>query len=216
MSEAQIVYRSGSNPVVFFGGESSMPTWAEDRLKGYMDAAGVESLQISSGYRSPEDQARIMSDNVRNHGIASQRALYGHNGNLILDEYPDQAAMAARIRSIGPDKVSKHMAEDAVVFDIAPSSIPGSGFEDLKSVMKAAPQNVNWRQDPDTIYEIGELLYPPKDPALHVEFPGNSAGVLADDSSDGSGLGVGDVVGGALLAFAGYKAVKYLKDKRKR
>ncbi len=74
MSDAQIVYRSG---VKFFGGRSKMPAWAEDRLRGYMDDAGVPVLQISSGYRTPEDQARIMYDNIQAHGLSSQRALYG-------------------------------------------------------------------------------------------------------------------------------------------
>lgn len=212
MSDAQIVYHSN---VVFFGGARKMPAWAEDRLRGYMDEAGVEALQISSGYRSPEDQARIMAQNVDQHGMASQRALYGANGNRVLDAYPNQAAMAAVIRSIGPEKVSRHMAEDAVVFDIAPSSISGSGFEDLKSVMKEAPQNQNWRQDPDTLYEIGELYYPPKDPALHVEFPNNSAGIQSDGSEEG-GIGVGDVVAGGLIAVVGYKVGKALIARRRK
>ena len=199
---AQIVYHSN---VKFAGGATKMPKWAEDRLSEYADDAGVDALQVSSGYRSPEDQARIMSDNVANHGMASQRALYGANGNRILDQYPNQTAMAAKVREIGPEKVSRHMATDAVVFDVAPSSMSSSGFESLKSRMKSAPQNAAWRQDPETIYEIGELFYPPKDPALHVEFPGNSSGVKVDDSS---GIGVGDVVVGGLILAVGYKVAQ--------
>ena len=212
MSDPQIVYHSN---VKFLDG-FELPAWARDRLLGYMSDAGVDVLQISSGYRSPEDQARIMSDNVRSHGMASQRALYSSLGNQVLDAYPDQSAMVDVIRRIGPEHISRHMAEDAITFDIAPSSMPSDQSAALLARLRQAPQNSKWREDPDTIYEIGELYWPPKDPAYHVEFPGNSAGVLADGSSDGSGLGVGDVVGGVILVAAGYKGIQYLRNRRKR
>jgi hypothetical protein len=207
----QIVYRSN---VVFLNGQT-MPRWAEDRLRGYMDEAGVPSLQISSGYRSPEDQARIMSDNVRGTSMAKQRALYSSLGNQVLDAYPDQAAMVAVIRRIGPEHISRHMAEDAITFDIAPSSMPGgmNGTEAqaLLSVLRAAPQNAKWRDDSEHIYEIGELYWPPKDPAIHVEFPNTSSGVSDDDSA---GLGVGDVVVAGLILAVGYKVAQTVLRRR--
>ena len=204
---ALVVIRSG---VKFADGSSKMPAWAEDRLKAYLDAAGVDSALISSAYRSPEDQARIMSENVAAHGMASQRALYSSLGNQILDAYPDRARMVDVIKRIGPDKISRHMATDAVTFDIAPSSLPGgvdgSAYNRLLGVLRHAPQNAKWRNDPGTIYEVGELFWPPKDPAIHVEFPGNSRGVLAQGNT--SGIGIGDVVVAGLVLFVGAKIAK--------
>ena len=206
---ALVVIRSG---VKFSDGSNKMPAWAEDRLKGYLDAAGVESVLVSSAYRSPEDQARIMAENVAAHGMASQRALYGALGQQVLDAYPNQAAMAAVVRRIGPERISRHMATDAVTFDLAPSSLPGgvggAAYERLLRVLRAAPQNARWRDDTGTIYEVGELFWPPKDPAIHVEFPGNSRGVLAQGNT--SGIGVGDVVAGGLVLFVGLKIAKEL------
>lgn len=209
---ALVVIRSG---VKFSDGTSTMPKWAEDRLKTYLDAAGVDSVLVSSAYRSPEDQARIMSENVVAHGLSSQRALYGSTGNQVLDAYPDRAKMVDVIKRIGPERISRHMATDAVTFDLAPSSLPGgvdgSAYNRLLKVLRAAPQNNRWRDDMGSIYEIGELYWPPKDPAIHVEFPGNSRGVLAQGNT--SGLGVGDVVVGALALFVGFKVVKTFTEK---
>ena len=204
---ALVVIRSG---VKFADGSNKMPAWAEDRLKAYLDAAGVDSVLVSSAYRSPEDQARIMSENVAAHGLASQRALYSALGNQVLDAYPDRARMVDVIRRIGPEKISRHMATDAVTFDLAPSSLPGgaggSAYNKLLGVLRRAPQNARWREDPGTIYEVGELFWPPKDPAIHVEFPGNSRGVLAQGNT--SGIGIGDVVVAGLVLFVGAKIAK--------
>ena len=206
---ALVVIRSG---VKFSDGSSKMPAWAEDRLKSYLDAAGVDSVLVSSAYRSPEDQARIMAENVAARGMASQRALYSSLGNQVLDAYPNQANMAAVIRRIGPQNISRHMAEDAVTFDLAPSSLPGgvdgAAYNRLLRVLRAAPQNARWRQDMGTIYEVGELFWPPKDPAIHVEFPGNSRGVLTQGNT--SGIGIGDVVATGLVLFVGVKIAKEL------
>lgn len=209
---ALVVIRSG---VKFSDGTNKMPRWAEDRLKTYLDAAGVDSILVSSAYRSPEDQARIMSENVVAHGMSSQRALYGATGNQVLDAYPNQTNMAAVIRRIGPERISRHMATDAITFDLAPSSLPGgvggAAYDRLLDVLRNAPQNNRWRNDTGTIYEIGELFWPPKDPAIHVEFPGNSMGVVAQGNT--SGLGIGDVVAGALAMFVGFKVYKTFMEK---
>ncbi len=217
MSDAQIVYRSG---VKFFGGRSKMPAWAEDRLRGYMDDAGVPVLQISSGYRTPEDQARIMYDNIQAHGLASQRALYGATPNRVLDVYESNsgspradviAAMADKIREIGPEKISRHMAEDAITFDISPSSMPSDQATSLLSRMRQVPNNPSWRSS-SSVPEIGELYWPPKDPAYHVEFPIASAPADAETDTESGGLGIADVViGGAAVAGVVLAARKIMK-----
>jgi hypothetical protein len=137
----------------------------EDILK----AAGLTSCLISSTARSPADQARIMFENIEAHGVANQKALYAAAGDAVIDTYSQakkagktpkqiQAAMEAKIISIGPAKVSRHCADPKklVVVDIAPSSIGSkSAFEKAVRADK----------------RVKKFLLPPLDPAYHLEIP---------------------------------------------
>ena len=54
------------------------------RCLDIMNESNNSSIKINSTARSPEDQARIMSENVEGQGMKSQRALYGSRGQKSL------------------------------------------------------------------------------------------------------------------------------------
>jgi len=123
-----------------------------------MNKSKNNSILITSGTRTPEDQARIMKNNVDIHGMEGQKSLYKASGQQVLDYYPDQKAMTDEIYRLGPSNVSKHCGDPNKinVLDIAPSSIK------YQNEFKSAILNDS---------RVSKLLYPPKDPALHLEIP---------------------------------------------
>jgi len=139
-------------------------------LRDIMRTADVARLTITSTQRSPQDQARVMFDNIERDGVARQKALYKAAGQSVIDAYAAaksagksadeiKAAMLARILQIGPEKVSRHAADPKVlnVFDISPSSVAnGAAF------VAAA------RGD----RRVAKVLTPAEhDPAFHLEIP---------------------------------------------
>lgn len=143
-------------------------------LQDIMRVANVVRLTITSTQRSPQDQARVMFDNIVREGVAKQKALYKAPGQSVIDAYVTaknagksaddiKAAMVARILEVGPDKVSRHAADPKVlnVFDISPSSVSAS--EDVQQAFVRVA-----RKDP----RVSKVLTPAdNDPAFHLEIP---------------------------------------------
>ena len=139
-------------------------------LRDIMRTADVARLTITSTQRSPQDQARVMFDNIVRDGVARQKALYKPAGQSVIDAYvtaknagesPDdiKAAMVARILEIGPEKVSRHAADPKVlnVFDVSPASVARQ-----TAFVQAA------RND----HRVAKVLTPAEnDPAFHLEIP---------------------------------------------
>jgi hypothetical protein len=139
-------------------------------LSDIMGAADVTTLTITSTQRSPQDQARVMYDNIVRDGVARQKGLYKAPGQAVIDAYaaakaagksPDEirAAMVARILELGPEKVSRHAADPKVlnVFDVSPASVAhGDAF------VAAARSDAR----------VSKVLTPANnDPAFHLEIP---------------------------------------------
>ena len=61
-------------------------------LKDVCRAAGVTSVTITSTARDATNQARVMYDNLESKGVAAQKALYGDNGDKVIDVYVDLKA----------------------------------------------------------------------------------------------------------------------------
>jgi peptidoglycan hydrolase-like protein with peptidoglycan-binding domain len=152
--------------------QGSIPPIAEKAanvLREIMKAAGVESVIISSTVRTPEDQARIMYDNITNHGVAAQKKLYGLNGDLVIDVYSEKKkdgkskdeirlAMRDKIVEIGSTTVSKHCCDPTTmsIFDVAPSSVPEAKKPSFVSAIKQSSG-------------LNKYFLPPEDPAYHME-----------------------------------------------
>ncbi|MDT5261453.1 MAG: hypothetical protein QOC61_457 [Acidobacteriota bacterium] len=142
-------------------------------LTDILRAAACDSCIITSTSRTPAEQARIMFSNIKSQGVAKQKALYAAAGDSVIDEFvraknagksDDQirAAMEAKIRAVGPEKVSHHCADPAKlnVVDIAPSSIAKK--QAFQTAVNAAQKQG----------KVSKFLTPGNnDPAFHIEIP---------------------------------------------
>ncbi len=140
-------------------------------LRAILDRAGLASARVTSGVRTPADQARVMYDNIRRYGVDSQKKLYGPNGDQVIDVYAAHAQeprdrvialMRAKILELGPSRVSKHCSDTHDVIDVAPSSIT-----DRKRFEEA----LHWAKVQG---KISHYILPPSDPAYHIEKPRKS------------------------------------------
>ena len=127
-----------------------------------MNETGETSIQINSTMRTPEDQARIMSDLVKTGGMAEQKKLYGPNGRAVLDKYPDQKAMVNKINEIGPDKVSNHLGDPSKINVVDISRYSG-GIKNPKGFSEKLSSDKR----------VQRVLSPwnSKDKAIHTEVP---------------------------------------------
>lgn len=130
--------------------------------------AGLSNAMVTSGVRTPAEQARIMYDNIKRKGLPFNYRLYGTYGDKVIKVFEDHATkeradvitlMKSKIEEIGSSKVSKHCSSTHYVFDVAPSSINDT----LKFI--AAVKNHK---------AVSKFLYPPHDPAFHIEITKNS------------------------------------------
>lgn len=131
----------------------SEKTIALIRFMGALSENG--SIAISSAARSPYDQARVMFDNCLKLGVKSQYKLYARAGDKVIKVFEAEtkkpgykvagviAKMEAKIREIGPNKVSKHCADfnSLNVVDIPFSSI-GNKADFRKIINKYIPNPV--------------------------------------------------------------------------
>jgi RHS repeat-associated protein len=114
-------------------------------LNDAMIAIGDNSIGISSGARTPEQQADAMYSNIVNGSVAGEKQTYGPGGDAVIDVYVDmqpktdkqgytynahtpgetKAAMTEKIKE-DPGKVSNHTVANPKtfnVFDVKPSTV---------------------------------------------------------------------------------------------
>ncbi len=147
-----------------------------------------KSALITSGYRPPRDQARVMYNNILRKGVANQKRLYGRYGDKIIDTYVAAKQynkmtpllstyfgvsfskfsrggiiklMTKKIEQVGPGKVSKHSSNPLIynVLDISPGSL-----QHLNEFINSLKSDLR----------IKKIITPPKDPAIHIEIPQNN------------------------------------------
>jgi hypothetical protein len=141
-------------------------------ISGILTAAGEDSAVISSTTRTPAQQASAMYNNIVAQGVESQLALYGSNGDQVIETYVQSleagkteqeilADMEAKINELGPSNVSKHCGDPAVLqaIDIRPSSI-----ENDEAFITAV-------NDAITAGTVTAFYQPPNDPGYHLEIP---------------------------------------------
>ncbi len=165
-----------SQPTINFGSNANqtvVSTHSKTILTEMLNHAGLGSCLITSTSRTPADQARVMFNNLETLGVAAQKALYAAAGDQVIDVYSEKkaegktdaqikTAMEAKIKAIGPEKVSRHCADPAVlnVVDISPLSIANKhAFENAVNVA------LNNRK-------VSRFITPRNgDPAYHIEIP---------------------------------------------
>lgn len=131
-------------------------------LTAILKNAGLTKAWVTSGMRTPANQARIMYNNIKATGAAAQKKLYGISGDQVIDVYeankdkPEKTVikvMEAKIKELGPAKVSAHCRTTGDVFDVAPSSIV-----DRPAFEKAVKAHS----------DVKQFLMPPTDPSYHI------------------------------------------------
>lgn len=138
-------------------------------LKEIVAAIGETSATITSGRRTPSEQAAAMYANLESTSVTVQKDLYGASGDKVIDVYvagkaatPAKEAatirqeMTEKIKELGPSKVSRHCSENSVI-DVAPSSITNDAQFQKKAL---AHTRVTKYLGPGTT---------PSDPAHHLE-----------------------------------------------
>lgn len=155
INELQINYSKDAN-------KSTVSDYSTSVIVNAMNGSGNTSIQINSTARTPEDQARAMSQNVVGSSLSDQKALYGPNGKAILEKYPDQKAMVDKINEIGPSKVSNHMV-DTKVMNVVDVSVRNGGIKNPRNFADVAAKTLG----------VSKVLSPynSKEPAIHIEIP---------------------------------------------
>jgi hypothetical protein len=137
-------------------------------LKEIVSGIKETSATITSGTRTPAEQAQAMYDNCHGLGATSQYALYGSFGDQVVAVYEEGVAaelgeavivqnMTDKINELGPSNVSKHCSADHQVIDVAPSSIQD---DDAFQTGAEGHASVSRYLGPNTT---------PSDPAHHLE-----------------------------------------------
>ena len=141
---------------------SKVSNYSTSVLVDVMNETGNNSIQINSTARTPEEQARVMSGLVDDNGMADTKALYGKNGELVLDQHPDQKAMVSKMNELGPSNVSKHIADPSKmnVVDVSPWR---AGIKRPKAFASKALKHKG----------VSRVLSPynSRDKAIHIEIP---------------------------------------------
>lgn len=165
-----------SQPTINFGANANQTVVSALTMKilrEILSHAGLNACTITSTSRTPADQARVMFNNLETHGVKSQRILYAAAGDLVIDVYEAQkkagktpmqikTAMEAKIKAIGPEKVSRHCADPARlnVVDVSPSSVAN------KHAFENAVQTAR------NVGKVSRFITPNQgDPAYHIEIP---------------------------------------------
>jgi hypothetical protein len=139
-------------------------------LKEILKNAGIARATVTSVSRTVAEQARIMYDNLEDHGIPFNRRMYATSGNRVIDVYEAnlgksedelKALMKKKIEEIGPTRVSNHISNSHYTFDVGPRSIPVEKHKAFENAVRAHKA-------------VTTLIPPPVDPAFHIEIPKNS------------------------------------------
>ena len=125
---------------------------SKDLLKKVGRKSKNYTVNITSTIRSARKQAEIMYNQTVSNGTKAQKALYGGNGDKIIDVYIAQLAkkktkeqiitkMEEKINKIGPSKVSNHCGDSSVMNVIDISSRRLDNPKDFLTELEKAKAN---------------------------------------------------------------------------
>ena len=155
-NEVNITYGKNAN-------QSSVSDFSTSVVIDVMNESNNSSIQVNSTARTPEDQARIMSEKVKSGGMKSQTDLYGAKGDKVLSLYPDRKAMVNKINELQGQPGLNHVADPSKinVLDISPFR---GGIKNPRDLTKAAQNN-------KSVSRVFSPYGKPRDPAIHIEIP---------------------------------------------
>jgi RHS repeat-associated protein len=154
-----IITASARTENILFSNANMHKTVSEYTLKilsEILHESNNESALITSTIRTPEDQVRIMFNNIKTYGVEHQKRLYSYNGDKVIEQYPNKDLMLEKINEIGSQNISRFCGDfnKINVIDISPGSI-----KNKTEFIQQIKRNPN----------IDKFIYPPKDPAIHIE-----------------------------------------------
>jgi hypothetical protein len=162
---------------------SKLTAYTRKVLSDLGDASGCPIVFVSSAWRPPSEQARVMYDQASKavdpttglSGLQKARKLYFAPGQKVIDKFVECrskglsrdatiAAMTAVIIAVGPGLISKHSSDPTVlgVVDIEPDG--PTGLKNPQAFRRAALS----ARDRGV---LSNVIGPPNDPAFHLEIP---------------------------------------------
>lgn len=123
----------------------NISNYTTEKLQSLKYHGYTGDIIITSAGRSVNDQARIMYENIIKHGKEHQLKTYKLPGQTVINTYNPKlskeeniANMAKKIQELGPDSVSKHVADfsELNVIDIDKRSL--SSAQNFKDAAKSA------------------------------------------------------------------------------
>ena len=156
VKDSKVVITFGKNADKSVVSEKSLNLLREvgEQTKNYL-------ITITSTARDPYNQARIMYDNIVKKGMKEQRNTYKEPGQRVLDAYESAKAkgknkdgiikeMEAKIKEIGPTKVSKHCGDPSIVnvFDV------DQGMSNPKDFKKTITPKIETLLDENGCYHL--------------------------------------------------------------
>src|SRR5262249_7196380 len=103
-----------------------LPPVPRQVLTEILQNASLHSAVVTSVERSPYDKARVMYENIKSKGLAYNYKLYAAAGDAVVKVYEENPGksredvirlMEAKVKELGPSKVSKHCSTSHYVFD---------------------------------------------------------------------------------------------------
>jgi hypothetical protein len=180
-------------------GVPRLPDKWHNYISSLLDQARIESITISSTYRTPESQARAMFTNATARGAESQLKLYQAPGQKVIQSFilaksqnlPESDTlriMEDTINKVGAQYISAHLrppSDKFAVIDVPPWSVPEDRrFAFIDIMQKNASKFI------DPVKHKGEPVY-------HIEF----GGVKPIVKTTGAALLILALLGGGAIFF---------------
>jgi hypothetical protein len=154
---------------------STMTDYSVNLITNVSIELGDDEIIVTSTYRSPSEQARVMYELLERDGekggVDYAKKLYGRSGDLVIDVYDElingenqtpesiKNAMRDKILEVGPGSVSKHSSAPNKLntIDISSGSINNNDL--LEKIFRRLKDEGILRK----------YIPVPKDPAHHIE-----------------------------------------------
>lgn len=107
------VSATNTDPAIIFAKDITRKDLISDHtinlLKKIGKDIGLEKIIITSGIRPPKKQAQTMYSNIEAKGIASQKNMYSHAGDMIIDVYAQKKS-----QGLSKDEIIKAMTDKII------------------------------------------------------------------------------------------------------
>lgn len=107
-------------PKISINSDVNLPENLKTKAFNVLKKLKESNIKITSGIRELDKQLNTMLNNIKNTSVAKQKEIYSKVGDAIIDQYDPKktdsenlANMRNKAIELGPDKLSKHIPNDA-------------------------------------------------------------------------------------------------------